>query len=109
MDEQWAGFTVWCVVGMLIIGMGIYAFFSSKPVNFWANAKIGEVKNRKKYNCAVAKLFCLYGIVFIFLGIPLLTGQDSAWIALSIIGVMIESIMAMGIYVIVIEGKYRKR
>lgn len=109
MDEKWMGFMVWCVCGLLMIGIGICALFSKKPVNFWANANVGEVNDVKRYNCAVAKLFCLYGMVFIVLGIPLLAGQNSAWILLSSIGVMIESIMAMVIDVLVIEKKYKKR
>lgn len=109
MDEKWIGFMVWCVCGLLMVGIGICALFSKKPVNFWANANVGEVNDVKRYNCAVAKLFCLYGIVFIVLGIPLLAGQNSAWILLSSIGVMIESIIAMVIDVLVIEKKYKKR
>ena len=109
MDEKWIGFIAWFAVGVLMIGMGICALFSKKPVNFWANANIGEVNHCKRYNCAVAKLFCLYGIVFIVLGIPLLAGQNSAWIFLSVVGVMIESIMAMVVYTLVIEKKYKKR
>ena len=109
MDEMWIGFTAWGVAGILMIGIGIWALFSKKPVNFWANASVSEVNNPKQYNYAVAKLFCLYGIIFIILGIPLLAGQNSAWILLSVIGVMIESIMAMIIYVLVIEKKYKKK
>ena len=109
MDEMWIGFTAWGVAGILMIGIGIWALFSKKPVNFWANASVSEINNPKQYNYAVAKLFCLYGIIFIILGIPLLAGQNSAWILLSVIGVMIESIMAMIIYVLVIEKKYKKK
>ena len=109
MDEMWIGFTAWGVAGILMIGIGIWALFSKKPVNFWANTSVSEINNPKQYNYAVAKLFCLYGIIFIILGIPLLAGQNSAWILLSVIGVMIESIMAMIIYVLVIENEYKKK
>ncbi len=109
MDERWMGFIAWGVAGILMIGIGICALFSKKPVNFWANARVSEINNPKQYNYAVAKLFCLYGIVFIILGIPLLAGENSAWILLSVIGVMLESIMAMIIYVLVNEEKYKKK
>lgn len=109
MDEKWLGFIIWCFAGLMFIGVGIFSLFSKKPVNFWANANVGEVTDRKKYNCAVAKLFLLYGIVFTVLGIPLLAGQNSAWVVLSVIGIMIESIAVMVIYVMVIEKKYKKR
>ncbi len=62
----------------------------------------------KKYNGAVGKLFIGYSIVFILLGLPMLSGQNAPWIILSIGGIMVESIGAMIIYTVVIEKKYRK-
>lgn len=78
-------------------------------MGFWANAKVFEVSDVKKYNRAVAKLFGAFGIVLIVLGLPLLAGQNSAWAMLSIVGVMMESIAAMVVYTVVIEKKYRKK
>ena len=46
-------------------------------------------------------------MLFRSLGIPLLAGQNSAWIILSILGVMAESIAAMAVYSLVIEKKYK--
>lgn len=66
------------------------------------------VTDVKKYNGAVGKLFIGYGIVFILLGLPILMGQNSPWIILSIGGIMVESIGVMIIYTVVIEKKYRK-
>lgn len=108
MDESMIGFIGWTVVGCLLIGIGITAFFKKEAMGFWANIKIEAVKDIKNYNDSVGKLFILYGIVFILLGTPLLMGQNSPFILLSIMGVMIETIIAMAIYNIVIEGKYRK-
>lgn len=108
MDKSTIGFIGWTVVGCLLIGIGITAFFKKEAMGFWANIKIEAVKDIKNYNDSVGKLFILYGIVFILLGTPLLMGQNSPFILLSIIGVMIETIIAMAIYNIVIEGKYRK-
>ena len=109
MSEMLLAFCIWCVVGLLMIGIGISAFFAKKPMGFWANAKMFDVTDLKKYNAAVGKLFCGYGIVFIFLGVPMLAGQNSAWVLLSVIGVMAESIALMVIYTIVIEPKYKKK
>ena len=47
-------------------------------------------------------------IVLIVLEIPLLAGQNSAWMLLSVVGLMIESIIAMTVYSLVIEKKYKK-
>ena len=109
MTERIVGFTIWSIVGCLFIGMGIYSLFSKIAVGFWANAEKFEVTDRKKYNGAVAKLFSVFGFVFILLGLPLLSGQNSAWIILTVVGVMVESITAMVIYTTVIEKKYRKK
>ena len=103
------GFVLWCVVGCLFISLGIYSFYSQKPMGFWANAKMFEVTDRKKYNAAVGKLFIVFGIVFILLGLPLLAGQNSPWIFLSVLGALLECIAAMVVYTVVIEERYRKK
>lgn len=111
MSEKMIAFGIWCAIGFLFIGMGIYAFFTKKPrpMGFWANAEMFEVTDVKKYNAAMGKLFCCYGIIFMLLGLPLLSGQNSPWVILSVIGVMMESIAMMGIYTTVIEKKYKKK
>ena len=102
------GFVIWSAVGCLFVCLAVYSYFSKKPVGFWANADVFEVTDIKKYNRAVAKLFCIFGIVLIILGIPLLAGQNSPWILLSIAGLVMESIIAMVVYSLVIEKKYKK-
>ena len=102
-------FTIWSIFGCVMISLGIYAFFSKKTMGFWANVETVEVTDVKKYNAAVGKLFCTYGVIFILLGLPLLSGQNSAWILLSVVGVVAESIGAMIVYSIVVEEKYRKK
>lgn len=63
----------------------------------------------KGYNHATGKLFILYGVVFIVLGVPLLSGQNTPYILLAILGVMIETIAIMAIYSLVITKKYRAK
>lgn len=103
-------FIIWSVCGLVFIIMGIYDYFakSTRPFGFWANAKTAEVKDVKSYNKALGRLFICFGVVFILLGLPLLAGQNSPWIIMSIIGTMFLAIVAMGIYTMVIEPKYRK-
>ena len=48
-----------------------------------------------------------YGIIFVVLGMPLLSGQNSPYILLSVLGVMTETIVTMAIYTLVIEKKYK--
>lgn len=103
-----AGFIIWAVVGCCFTGMGIFSFFSRKATGFWANSKMFEVKDIRGYNHAVGKLLCAFGIVFIALGIPLLDGQNSPLVFISVFGVAFETIMVMVIYTLIIEKKYRK-
>lgn len=69
---------IWCVVGCLFLGLGLYAWFSKKAraLGFWANAEMFEVTDVKKYNRAMARLFWAFGVVMIGLGIPLLGGGE---------------------------------
>ncbi len=108
MEGKTIGFILWSIFGGMFIVLAIFSYFSKKPVGFWANAKVFEVSDTKKYNRAVAKLFCVFGIVLIALGFPLLAGQNSGWILLSVVGIMIEAIIAMAVYSLVIEKKYKK-
>ena len=49
------------------------------------------------------------GVIFILLGIPLLIPEATVWILLPVVGVMVELIAMMVIYVTVIEKKYKKK
>lgn len=102
------GFVIWSMVGCLFIIMGIIAWRSEKPTGFWSNIKMREVQDVQKYNHAMGKLWCIVGVVFIVLGIPLLIGQDSAIILLSVVSAMIWVITLMVIYELGIMRKYRK-
>ena len=103
-------FILWTICGLIFVGMGIYDHHAktTRPFGFWANVKTAEVKDVQAYNKALGKLFIGFGIVFILLGLPLLAGQNSPWIILSIVGVMALAIASMAIYTVGIEGKYRK-
>lgn len=105
------GFIIWAIVGCFFIGLGIFSFISKnpRPLGFWANAKVFEVSNVKKYNHAMGILWCVFGIVFIVLGIPLLGGQNNPLILFSVIGAMAEAIAVMVVYVLIIEKKFRKK
>lgn len=108
---MWLAFGIWALCGIAIIALGISACFAkhTQPFGFWANVKVFEVTDLKAYNKAVGKLFIIYGSVFILLGLPLLAGQNNAWLVLTMVGVAFSSIAAMAVYVTVIEAKYRKK
>ena len=109
MSEMLIAFGIWCIVGFFFIGLGIYSMFSKKAVGFWANAEMFQVTDVKKYNKAMCKLYCIMGVVFIILGFPLLLKEKVVLIFFSSVGVMIEVIVAMVIYITVIEKKYKKK
>jgi hypothetical protein len=75
---------------------------------FWTNAKVFPVEYVKAYNRTMGKLWCVFGAVFIILGIPLLI-ENMALIILSILGVMFEAIATMVFYTTKIEKKYRSK
>ena len=101
-------FIIWAFMGIVFIAMGVYDYHAktTRPFGFWSNVKIPEVKDVKAYNKALGKLFIVFGVIFILLGIPLLAGQNSPWIILSIVGVMVLAIVAMAVYTVGIESKF---
>ena len=103
------GFVIWAIVGVIIISLGIRSYFSRKLVGFWSNIKPISVNDITGYNRAVGKLFVIYGIILIALGLPLLLGQNSPFILLSVLGVMIETIVIMAVYSLYIERKYKEQ
>ncbi len=102
------GFVIWAIVGVIIISLGIRSYFSRKSVGFWANIKPISVNDTTGYNRAVGKLFAIYGVILIALGLPLLE-QNSPFILLSVLGVMIETIVIMAVYSLHIEKKYKEQ
>lgn len=103
------GFVIWTIIGVMFLAFGIYSLVAKRAIGFWANTETMEVADVKAYNQAMAKLWFVFGIVFIILGLPLLAGQNSALVFVSVIGVMLESIATMAVYTTVIEKRYRKK
>lgn len=102
-------FIIWVCIGLGFIVIGIFDYFSEKPVGFWANTKTVPIKDVKKYNRATGKLFFCFGTIFILLGLPLLYAEEnSPLILLSIVGIMFEVIGVMIVYM-KIEEKYRRK
>ena len=107
--ELMTGFIIWLAGGGLLTALGVGAFFSKKEVGFFCNVKPLPMSDVKAYNRAVGKLFIGYGIVFAALGLPMLAGQNSGLILISVLGVVAESIGAMAVYILAIQKKYEKK
>ena len=105
-----AGFIVWCFVGCIFIGRGIYALFAKKPVGFNLRLKIfitldiNTVTDIKRFNRAAAFLYIVYGIGYVLLGIPMLL--NIAWALLSLVGVLVLTVGVMAIFSNIVENKY---
>ena len=111
MEERLIAFVSWAIMGVLFIAMGIYDLNSkkAKPFGFWANAEVAPIEDAKGYNRALGILWCVYGVLFTLIGLPLLDEQNSGLIILSILCAMLISIAAIVVYVVGIEPKYRKK
>lgn len=110
MEGSIMAFIIWAILGVVFIIMGIYDLSSkkAKPFGFWANAEVGAIEDVKGYNRALGILWCVYGILFTLIGLPLLFGSEGMMI-LSMLGTMFISIGAMVTYVVYIEPKYKKK
>ena len=111
MEGRWIAFIIWALLGVFFIVMGIYDLSSkkAKPFGFWANAEVASIEDVKGYNRSLGILWCVYGVLFVLIGLPLLAGQNSGSIIISMLGTMFISIGAMIAYVVGIEPKYRKK
>ena len=69
------------------------------------NLKIGVYETERDYMIG----FVIYGVIFIALGLPLVSGQNSSFILLSVLGAMIETIVIMAIYSLCIKRKYKEQ
>ncbi len=111
MEGRLIAFVIWVIIGVLFIVMGIYDFNSKKAKSFcfWANAEVAPIEDVKGYNLAFGILWCVYGVLFTLIGLPLLDEQNSGLIIIPILGAMLISIAAMVAYVVGIELKYHKK
>ena len=93
------GFVIWSIVSLVLMGIGIWAWGSEKPVNFFSGVKPPEVRDARKYNRAVAVLWFVYAVLFELLGLPmLLLKQNAAGLICMVLGVAFLTIALMIAY-----------
>lgn len=111
MTEGVLAFILWVAVSSIFIIIGIYDLRADKVVGFWSNGKRPEVEKEKvkDYNRAVGRLWIAFAIAYILLGIPLLAGDNSPYIVITLLGSLAGVIVLMAVYVLVIERKYCKK
>ena len=110
MTEGIIAFVIWILVSFVFVGIGIYDLRANEVVGFWSNGKKPVVndKNLKAYNRAVGTLWIAFAVVFMLLGLPLLAGDNSPLIVITLLGSLAEIVALMAVYVLVIEKKYCK-
>ena len=102
------GFIIWTLVCLCMIGVGIWAWRSEKPVGFFTGAKPPKVKDTKKYNHSVAILWFVYGTLLEITGIPFLfLKQNSAGFVPVYLGAIVLTI-ALPVAYTIIEKKHRE-
>lgn len=81
-------------------------FSGEKACRFLGERRDPSHENVKGYNKAMGKLWCVFSLIFILLGLPLLAGQNAAIIIVLVLGIVFEMIGTMIVYTR-IEEKYR--
>ncbi|MBR0462230.1 MAG: hypothetical protein IJJ00_05935 [Erysipelotrichaceae bacterium] len=101
-------FVVWTLVFLTVCGIAAWCFSTDKPVHFFTGASAPDVKDVKKFNKAVGKLWLLYALVLELLGLPLVLGGHK-WLSFIIIilGTVFSSIVLAAAYT-EIESRHRK-
>lgn len=93
--------------GMFFV-LGILNFYSEKQQSFWSSGKMPKVDDVKKWNYALGKLFCTYGISVALVGILCLFLISDTLKIILMSAVPGGGIVVMIIvYVKVIEPKYK--
>lgn len=111
MTEGIIAFIIWIMVSLVFVIIGIYDLRADEVVGFWSNGKRPEVmpENRKAYNRAVGILWIAFALVFMLLGLPLLAGDNSPLIVITLLGSLADIVALMAVYVLVIEKKYCRK
>ena len=100
-------FVINSMVAVMFLAIGASAWKSKEAVGFFTFVDPPKVRDTKRYNHAVAKLWFAAALVFEILGGSLLwIEQNSPLIILFILGVVILVITMMIVYIRV-EAKYK--
>lgn len=109
MTEAIMAFIIWILVSLIFVGIGIYDLRANEVAGFWSNAKKPEVEKVKEYNRAVGILWIVFAVILMLTGIPLLAGDNSPLIVITLLGSVADVVMVMAVYVLVIEKKYCRK
>ena len=101
-------FVIWSVIAAIFVGIGISCLMADKAVGFFTTGKPPIMKDDKRYNRDVAKLWFVFAVIFEVIGIPLLSfEQNSPLVILLVFAVLIWVVSFIAFY-LKIESKHRK-
>ena len=104
-----AGFMIWSIVSLILLGIGIWSWKSPNAVSFYTGVKPPEVSDVRKYNHSVAVLWFCYAVLFELLGLPLFfLKHDPSGFLLPLAGVVIISIALAVVYSRILH-RFRKK
>ena len=102
------GFIIWALAAAAAAGFGFRARRAGEPMGFFAGVKPPKVKDTAAYNRAVARLWFVFGGLFLLMGVPLLfAGENKLLLLLPLLGVPLLCILLAAGYTVV-EGKHRE-
>lgn len=102
------GLAIWSAVALLIVGVGIWSWKSTKAIGFFAGVEPPKVKDVQKYNRAVGCLWFVYAALFELLGFPFLfQKQNSPLFIVTVLGVVWITILLVVVYHRILR-KYRQ-
>ena len=100
-------FVIWSLVAVIFLMIGVSTWKAKEAAGFFTFVNPPKVKDAKRYNHAVAKLWLAAALILEVLGVPMLwLKQNSPQIVFTILGVVILVIAMMIVYIRV-EAKYK--
>lgn len=101
-------FGIWSMVCCALLGIAVHCCRAEQPVGFFTAEKPPQVRDVKRYNLAVAKIWAVFALLLEAAGVPLLfAGQNNPLALLCILAVPPLVIGSMAAYLRVAE-KYKQ-
>lgn len=100
-------FVTWSVAALIFLIIGVSSWKAKEAIGFFTFVNPPKVKDIRRYNHAVAKLWFAAAILFEILGIPMLWSEQNAPQTVFIILGTVILVIAMVIVYTKIEAKYR--
>lgn len=102
------GFTIWSIVTIIFVGIGISCRRSNEPVGFFTGCQPTTIENVERYNKAVSNLWFVSASVYEIMGVPLLFLEQNSVLFVPIIFAVVIWVIVMMVVYLKIEAKYKR-